>query len=159
MLKTVFCLILSLAACSRVEARLGESKEKLEQRFGKPLQQSAVGVGDLRQHVYVNKDLMITVLVTANESVLEQYVRLKEAPKEGQKPVVIPIPEPLAMNILSANGEGSSWEPFESNSTLRRFIRKDQKGFATFTMEQGVITEVRISCKEMVDFAQKLRKP
>lgn len=159
MLKPVFFLIVMLCATSLLQARLGESPAKLEQRFGKALQQNPAGVGDLRQHVYLNKDLMITVLLTNNESVMEQYVRLKEAPKEGQKPVLLPIPEILAMKILSANAEGSEWEPFESNSALRRFIRKDQKGFASFSMEKGIITEVRISSKDMVDFAEKLRKP
>jgi len=159
MMKQALILAVCLTGTSILQARLGDSPEKLEQRFGKPLQQNPAGVGDLRQHVYINKDLMITVLLTGKESVLEQYVRMKETPKDGEKPLVIPIPEPLAMAILSANAEGSQWEPFESNSSLRRFIRKDQKGFASFAMEKGAITEVRISSKDMVDFAQKLRKP
>ncbi|NJK91594.1 MAG: hypothetical protein HC904_07085 [Blastochloris sp.] len=143
---------------SGVEARLGESPEQLEKRFGKPLQQVPAGVGDLRQYVYLNKDLMITILVTGNESVLEQYVRLKETPKPGQEPVLLPIPEALGQAILGRNAEGSSWEPYESNATLRRFVRKDQKAFGSFAMEKGSITEVRISSKDMVDFAEKLRK-
>ena len=158
MSKFVVFVVCSLLGSSLLQARLGESPQKLEQRFGKPLQQSPTGVGDLRQYIYINKDLMITVLVTSNESVMEQYVRLKEVPREGQKPVLVPIPEVLAQAILAANKEDSAWEPYESNSSLRRFFRKDQKGFASFAMEKGIISEVRISSKDMVDFAEKLRK-
>jgi hypothetical protein len=159
MSKWFLLLVCSFLADSALQARLGESPEKLEQRFGKALQQSPVGVGDLRQHVYINKDLMITVLITGKESVLEQYVRLKETPRTGQKAVLLPIPETLATAILAANAEGSTWEPYQSSSVIRRFVRKDEKGFAAYTMEKGIITEVRISSKDMIDFAQKLKKP
>jgi hypothetical protein len=159
-MKQFFYILILIGGLAQVklQARLGESPEKLQERFGKPVQEMPVGVGDLRQYVYFNKDLMITVLVTKKESVLEQYVRLKEIPQEGQKPLITSIPEPLAQAILGANAEGSSWEDYESSSEIRRFIRKDQKGFAAFTMEKGIITEVRISSKEMVEFAQNLKK-
>lgn len=152
----LFCLWLAVVPA---HARLGDSAQKLLERFGKSAEEAPTGVGDLRQHVYFNKDLMITVLLTGNESIMEQYVRLKEMPKAGQPPTILPIPESLAQAILAANAEGSAWEPFESNADLRRFVRKDKKGFGSFTMSKGLITEVRISSKDMVDFAQKLRKP
>ncbi|GEM_PF-1047628 len=150
-------LIIWLGGLELGQARLGDSAEKLLERFGVPEQQAPAGVGDLKQHVYFNKDLMITVLLTGNESVMEQYVRLKERPKEGQKPYILPIPEALAQAILKANQGDSSWEPYQSSPELRRFVRKDQKGFASFNMNKGMITELRVSSKDMVDFALKLR--
>lgn len=156
-----FYLILvgTLLSITPTQARLGDTTQKLLERFGKPAEQSPTGVGDLRQHVYFNNDLMITVLLTGDESIMEQYVRLKEPPKAGQPPTILPIAEELAQKILTANAEGSTWEPFESSADLRLFVRKDKKGFGSFSMNKGLITEVRISSKDMVDFAQKLRKP
>jgi len=136
------------AAPSSAFGRLGENEKALEARFGKPVENQLIRKLDFEQRSYRNHDLMIGVTLIDGRSASEQYMRVTDEVDADGKPVLAPIPEPLAKAILQANAAGGQWEELTPEENKRRFIRSDKEALALFFVKNGVITELRISSSE-----------
>lgn len=128
--------------------RLGEDEKALEARFGKPVENQLIRKLDFEQRSYRNHDLMIGCTLIDGRSASEQYMRVTDEVDAEGKPVLAPIPEPLAKAILQANAAGGQWEELSPEEGKRRFVRSDKEALALYFVKNGVITELRISSFE-----------
>ncbi|MEM6885245.1 MAG: hypothetical protein AAF571_09450 [Verrucomicrobiota bacterium] len=141
------CLISGLVLISifSAEARLGENKTQLEERFGAPAeiqQQAELG---FVQHLYENFDLLIGVTLIDGKSAAEQYTRTTGKKNSEGKPILTAIPMEIAQAILNANAEGGTWKQIGIEDGARRFVRSDDEAIAVFFEGKGAISEIRVS--------------
>jgi len=150
--------VLLLAAVVPVcQARLGESAEDLQKRFGSPVKQlKQPGAGDLVQNQYLNHDLMIYVTLFKNASVVEHYLKLKSVPADGEEPVVVAMPKELAVAILQASAEGSKWQQVSESDSDVKFARDDKKALAVILKRDKIMVELRV-CD--INFVEALAGP
>ncbi|MEM6820529.1 MAG: hypothetical protein AAF558_01125 [Verrucomicrobiota bacterium] len=133
---------------STAVARLGDSEAKLEERFGKPVKNQKVKELQFEQRTYQNHDLIIGVTLIEGKSASEQYLRTAGKKDDSGNPVILPIPEKLALAILKANAGDGEWKELSGEPGKRKFLRSDQEALALFFEAGGVIQEIRVSSSE-----------
>jgi hypothetical protein len=156
---TIILLAMGLlvAGSMPLQARLGESGDELQKRFGPPIKQlKQPGQGDLVQHQYLNHDVLIYVTLFKKSSVMEHYLKLKSAPANGEELVIVPLPKELAAAILQASAEGAKWQELGETDKDIKFARDDKKALAVILKKDKVMVELRV-CD--INFVEALAVP
>ncbi len=137
-------------AVAETQARLGETREQIESRFGAPIRETRLESLEMDQFTYVNNDLRIGVVYADGRSVSEQYLRI--TPAEAGEERVVPLPGELAGAILQAQAEGQTWNPKETlHPAHRHFSRSDGKAYAAYSVINNEIAAVLLARPEFFE--------
>jgi hypothetical protein len=127
--------VLLLSVAVPLKARLGESPDRIEARYGAPLTcENGVGCRDFR-HTYKHGGFVIVVCFLDEKSQCESYSN------ENGEPLA---PEDI-QTLLAINGRGGRWNLKKNTESSRQWVSDSADAFATEQHENGHSLEIKTS--------------
>ena len=144
-MKRILILIIVLITANQLYARLGETEEQIEARYGKPFKVSKVS-NDLTEKIFKSKGFWVMVSFTKGISHGEYYRKLDKTE--------------LAFNeiaiFLKANSNGQEWIVISETISQKEWSNKAKDTIATwgkFSNDLSIIDKTQL---EAFDQAKKL---